>query len=192
VPDWIVPALLALNLLLLLWLAWLTSRPADQGWLRQLERLERELRDELGRQGQGARGDLAGFQQMLLTQSGDVARTQNEQIDSFRVQLATLQQQLAQGQSAAREALDAALHRQQQLQRPAPGRAAPERRAAPGGHPAGQRRQARADARHRRREAPRHARAAPGRELQAGGRAARAGAPRPRARCRPWRATWAR
>jgi DNA recombination protein RmuC len=93
VPDWIVPALLALNLLLLLWLAWLTSRPADQGWLRQLERLERELRDELGRQGQGARGDLAGFQQMLLTQSGDVARTQNEQIDAFRVQLATTQQQ---------------------------------------------------------------------------------------------------
>jgi DNA recombination protein RmuC len=93
VPDWIVPALLALNLLLLLWLAWLTRRPADQGWLRQLERLERELRDELGRQGQGARGDLAGFQQMLLTQSGDVARTQNEQIDAFRVQLATTQQQ---------------------------------------------------------------------------------------------------
>ena len=92
-PDWIVPALLALNLLLLLWLAWLASRPADQGWLRQLERLERELRDELGRQGQGARGDLAGFQQMLLTQSGDVARTQNEQIDAFRVQLATTQQQ---------------------------------------------------------------------------------------------------
>ncbi len=92
-PDWTVPALLALNLLLLLWLAWLASRPADQGWLRQLERLERELRDELGRQGQGARGDLAGFQQMLLTQSGDVARTQNEQIDAFRVQLATTQQQ---------------------------------------------------------------------------------------------------
>jgi DNA recombination protein RmuC len=93
VPDWILLALLALNLLLLLWLAWRASRPADTSWLRDLERLERELRDELGRQGQGTRGDLAGFQQMLLTQSGDVARTQNEQIDAFRVQLATTQQQ---------------------------------------------------------------------------------------------------
>jgi DNA recombination protein RmuC len=93
VPDWILFALLALNLLLLLWLAWRASRPADNGWLRDLERLERELRDELSRQGQGTRGDLAGFQQMLLTQSGDVARTQNEQIDAFRVQLATTQQQ---------------------------------------------------------------------------------------------------
>ncbi|HRD96081.1 MAG TPA: DNA recombination protein RmuC [Rubrivivax sp.] len=92
-PDWIVPALLALNLLLLLRLAWLASRPADTGWMHDLQRLERELRDELGRQGQGTRGDLAGFQQMLLTQSGDVARTQNEQIDAFRVQLATTQQQ---------------------------------------------------------------------------------------------------
>jgi DNA recombination protein RmuC len=46
------------------------------------------LRDELGRQSQATRTDLATFQQMLLAQSGDVARTQNEQIDSFRVQLA--------------------------------------------------------------------------------------------------------
>jgi DNA recombination protein RmuC len=59
----------------------------------------------------------------LLTQSGDVARTQNEQIDSFRTQLATMQQQVAQslqqaaGQlvaqgQAAREAQDSALKRQ--------------------------------------------------------------------------------
>jgi DNA recombination protein RmuC len=92
-PEWIVPALLALVLLLLLWLA---LRPRDPGLQRaverELERLERELRDELGRQGQGTRGDLATFQQMLLTQSGDVARTQNEQIDSFRTQLAAMQQ----------------------------------------------------------------------------------------------------
>jgi DNA recombination protein RmuC len=89
-PEWIVPALLALVLLLLLWLA---LRPRDAGTVREIERLERELRDELGRQGQATRGDLASFQQMLLTQSGDVARTQNEQIDSFRSQLATTQQQ---------------------------------------------------------------------------------------------------
>jgi DNA recombination protein RmuC len=89
-PEWIVPALLALALLLLLWLA---LRPRDAGPVKEIERLERELRDELGRQGQATRGDLATFQQILLTQSGDVARTQNEQIDSFRSQLATTQQQ---------------------------------------------------------------------------------------------------
>jgi len=88
-PEWIVPALLALALLLLLWLA---LRPRDAGPVKEIERLERELRDELGRQGQATRGDLATFQQMLLTQRGDVARTQNEQIDSFRGQLAATQQ----------------------------------------------------------------------------------------------------
>ncbi|MFO1219867.1 MAG: DNA recombination protein RmuC [Burkholderiaceae bacterium] len=92
-PEWIVPALLVLALLLLLWLA---LRPRESGVPPQvqgaIERLERELRDELGRVGQGTRGDLANFQQMLLTQSGDVARTQNEQIDTFRTQLAGMQQ----------------------------------------------------------------------------------------------------
>ena len=89
-PEWIVPALLALCLLLLLWLA---LRPREAGPDKLIERLERELRDELGRQGQGTRSDLGTFQQMLLAQSGDVARTQNEQIDSFRGQLAAMQQQ---------------------------------------------------------------------------------------------------
>ena len=62
------------------------------------------------------------FQQSLLAQSGDVARTQNEQIDSFRTQLATMQQlvadalqgatqALAQQSHAARDAQDAALKR---------------------------------------------------------------------------------
>jgi DNA recombination protein RmuC len=37
---------------------------------------------------QGCAATLGLFQQMLLAQSGDVARTQNEQIDAFRVQLA--------------------------------------------------------------------------------------------------------
>jgi DNA recombination protein RmuC len=99
-PDWIVPALLVAALLLLLWLVF---GPRDAGpaqALERLDRLERELRDELGRQAQATRGDLATFQQMLLTQSGDVARTQNEQIDSFRTQLASTQQ-----------ATEAALHR---------------------------------------------------------------------------------
>jgi DNA recombination protein RmuC len=87
-PDWIVPALLALNLVLLLWIA--LRRNGDDAPLR---RLEDELRNELGRMAQASRSDLANFQQMLLAQSGDVARTQNEQIDSFRSQLAATQVQ---------------------------------------------------------------------------------------------------
>lgn len=120
--DWMPLAslvLLALNLLLLLWLA---LRAREDRTAAPIERLERELRDELGRHGQALRGDLGTFQQMLLTQSGDVARTQNEQIDSFRTQLAATQQAVADalaqatralaGQSqGAREAQDAALKR---------------------------------------------------------------------------------
>ncbi len=98
-PAWFAPALIALVVLLvvvLLLVLWLALRDsggnAGRDVPREIERLERELRDELGRQGQGTRGDLATFQQMLLTQSGDVARTQNEQIDSFRTQLAAMHQ----------------------------------------------------------------------------------------------------
>ncbi|MCC7151449.1 MAG: DNA recombination protein RmuC [Rubrivivax sp.] len=106
-PDWstmLLSVAAVLGVLLLLVLVRLALRPPGQQMLqRELadsvravrgdsERLERELRDELGRQGQGTRADLASFQQMLLAQSGDVARTQNEQIDSFRVQLAQMQQ----------------------------------------------------------------------------------------------------
>ncbi|MDO9093448.1 MAG: DNA recombination protein RmuC [Rubrivivax sp.] len=94
--DWIPVALIALTALLLLNLLlvlWLVLRPSGSGAQVHIERLERELRDELGRQGQGTRADLATFQQMLLAQSGDVARTQNEQIDSLRSQLAVTQQQ---------------------------------------------------------------------------------------------------
>ncbi|HEX6239560.1 MAG TPA: DNA recombination protein RmuC, partial [Polyangiales bacterium] len=87
-PEWTVAALLALNLALLLWLA-LRRRGDNQ---QTFERLERELRDEIGRQALASRADLASLQQVLLTQSGDVARTQNEQIDSFRSQLAVTQQ----------------------------------------------------------------------------------------------------
>ena len=86
-PDWIAPTLLALILLVVLWLA------LRRGDAQPIERLERELRDEIGRQAQASRGDLGSLQQVLLTQSGDVARTQNEQIDSFRLQLAATQQQ---------------------------------------------------------------------------------------------------
>ncbi|MBI3155378.1 MAG: DNA recombination protein RmuC [Burkholderiales bacterium] len=89
---------------LALLLALLLRRP-DPGQAERIERLERELRDELGRQSQATRGDLATFQQMLLAQSGDVARTQNEQIDSFRVQLAASQSAAAEQAHAQQAAL---------------------------------------------------------------------------------------
>lgn len=110
--DWmpiVALALLALNVLLLLWLL---LRPANDA---PLQRLERELRDELSRSAAGTRQELGitlgSLQQTLLTQQGDVARTQNEQIDSFRVQLGGLQQSLTQTSMAGREAQDAALKR---------------------------------------------------------------------------------
>jgi len=93
-PEWIVPALLGLIALVVLWLA--LRRPDVQ----PSERLERELRDEIGRQAQAGRADLASLQQLLLTHSGDLARTQTEQIDAFRLQLVAMQQQS-----------DASLHR---------------------------------------------------------------------------------
>ncbi len=95
IPAWLVPALLALVLLVLAWLAWLALRRPDDAPLRALER---SLRDEVHDSARATRQELLAslglFQQTLLAQSGDVARTQNEQIDSFRVQLAALQQQL--------------------------------------------------------------------------------------------------
>jgi DNA recombination protein RmuC len=106
--DWILIALAGLTLLLL---AWLAMRRPDSPALERLDRLERELRDELGRQAQATRHDLGNFQQMLLTQAGDVARTQNEQIDSFRSQLAVTQSALLQQAQAAREAQEASLRR---------------------------------------------------------------------------------
>jgi DNA recombination protein RmuC len=123
--EWIVVwALLALILGLLLWL--LLRRP-DPSVARDIveqvgeaarhdsERLERELRDEVARSATATRQEhqhgLATFQQTLLTQSADVARTQNEQIDAFRRQLVALQQGLTQQSLTGREAQDSALRR---------------------------------------------------------------------------------
>ena len=133
-PEWSLWALLLVNALILVLLCWMLMRRPDAGPLQRLsddlaqafradsERVERELRDELGRQALAHRQDLGSFQALLLAQSGDVARTQNEQIDSFRVQLATLQQAVASALAqatqslttqslAAREAQDAGLRR---------------------------------------------------------------------------------
>ena len=102
--DWILLALVVLLLLLTLWLA---LRRTDPGPLKSLrtdiqadvQQFERGLRDEVARSAGGTRSELANtlaaFQQTLLTQQGDVARTQNEQIDSFRTQLAATQQHQA-------------------------------------------------------------------------------------------------
>ncbi len=130
---WITLALSVLILLLTLWFG-LRRRSGDQHLRDDLkaafqvgsDRLERELRDEVGRSAQGTRLELGTalgtFQQTLLNQQGDVARTQNEQIDSFRTQLATMQAAVAQSlqsavsaqtaqAQASREAQDMALKR---------------------------------------------------------------------------------
>ncbi|MDE2145798.1 MAG: DNA recombination protein RmuC [Burkholderiales bacterium] len=99
-------ALLALNLLLLLWLL---LRRADEAPLR---RLEDGLRGELARQAQAARADLGSLQQLLLAQGGEVARTQNEQIDAFRTQLASTQ---AQTEAALRRFSDTLAEQLQRL-----------------------------------------------------------------------------
>jgi len=115
--------LLGLGLLQLLILAllWLRRPPAPdlQPLQQSLQSSERNQRDDIQRSAQATRQELlaqlAQFQQAMGAQSGDALRTQNEQIDSFRVQLAGLQQSLQQGQAASREALDAALARTGQL-----------------------------------------------------------------------------
>ena len=115
--PWIAVLLAALNLLVLLWWALRASRRAGPQEAQQQaerllqtlrdgsERLERELRDEVGRSAQGTRQEISGtlglFQQTLLNQQGDVARTQNEQIDSFRIQLASLQTAVSQALQSA-------------------------------------------------------------------------------------------
>ncbi len=115
--EWLPTALAGVTLLLVVWLL---LRPPDDAPLQRTiesfqtaaradaERLERELRDEVGRSSSGTRLEigqtLAAFQQTLLAQSGDVARTQNEQIDSFRTQLEAMQQAVStslQGMAAA-------------------------------------------------------------------------------------------
>ena len=115
--SWIPIAQLALLVLLFVLMLWLALRRTDSGGA---ERLERNLRGEMQDTARGTRQELAqnlaAMQQALLAQSGDVARTQNEQIDSFRTQLAAMQQGLSEQSRAAREAQDAALHRFGQAQ----------------------------------------------------------------------------
>jgi DNA recombination protein RmuC len=108
-PAWIPYAQLVLLGVVVLVLLWIALR-RDRG-----DELERHLRADVQDSARATRqeltGTLATFQQTLLAQSSDVARTQNEQIDSFRTQLAAMQQRISDDSRAAREAQDAALHR---------------------------------------------------------------------------------
>lgn len=113
-PAWIPYAQLLLLGVVVLVLLWLAFRRNDT------DGLERNLRADVQDSARGTRQELtatlATFQQALLHQSGDVARTQNEQIDSFRTQLAAMQQRISDDTRGAREAQDAALHRFGQAQ----------------------------------------------------------------------------
>jgi len=97
--DWLSPALLLVLVVITLWIA--LRRPLTDG---ALERHGRDMREEVARSAQATRQELAQslalFQQTLLAQQGDTARTQNEQIDSFSRQLAAMQQHLAESQNA--------------------------------------------------------------------------------------------
>ena len=121
--DWIPFALLALLVLLVLLTLRITLRRPDEAPMKAMrdelqaavradvQQLERSLRDEVARSAGNTRSELAQtlatFQQTLLAQQGDVARTQNEQIDSFRTQLASTQQHQADtlGRSGEQQAL---------------------------------------------------------------------------------------
>ena len=112
---WLIVAMAALNILVLIWLAVrrtdkTATAAAVQGKTELLgavsttsERLERELRREITESSRGGRQELTqsfgAFQQAVVLQSGEAFRTQNTQIDALTVQssqqLAALQKTLA-------------------------------------------------------------------------------------------------
>jgi DNA recombination protein RmuC len=112
--DVLTTALVALAVLNLgvLTALWLRGQRGDGGahdrrhaeTLAQMERLERELRDELGRQAQASRADLSGFQQTLLAQGAESARTQNEQLGQLALRN---EQRLGEVRTAVQEQLKA-------------------------------------------------------------------------------------
>jgi len=104
--NWLIIALLAANLLLLVWL--LLRKPgqptgAGTELLTNIaaghDKLERELRREIGDNARSGREELAKtfatFQQTLVQQSAEATRTQNTQIDAFAQQLTLLQKTLS-------------------------------------------------------------------------------------------------
>lgn len=112
---WALLALAVLNGILLLWLILhrgantelQADRLARELALQEMmtlvqsssERLERELRREIGESARSGRQELtqnlASFQQALVQQGAEATRTQNTQIDAFGQQLALLQKTLS-------------------------------------------------------------------------------------------------
>jgi len=101
---WILLALVALNLVLLVVLL-LRRPPADHhaelvdALAAGNERTARALRQEIGESARGTRQELgqnfASFQAALVQQGAEATRTQNAQIDAFAQQLTLLQKTLA-------------------------------------------------------------------------------------------------
>ena len=105
--TWVLLFLVALNLLLGLWLL-LRRRPVDADEIahrqqlqlqaqqlgQRLERMEGELRREVGDNARSGRQEiqqtLATFQETLVRQGAETTRTQNAQIDAFAQQLVQL------------------------------------------------------------------------------------------------------
>lgn len=113
-PAWISYAQLVLLGVVVLVLLWISLRRNEGDGLER--NLRADVQDSARTTRQELTATLATFQQALLAQSSDVARTQNEQIDSFRTQLGAMQQRFSDDTRAAREAQDAALHRFGQAQ----------------------------------------------------------------------------
>lgn len=105
--TWLMIALGVANLLLLVWLLLRKpAEPSDTGRTELLatiaaghDKLERELRREIGDNSRSSRQELATtfatFQQTLVQQSAEAIRTQNTQIDAFAQQLTLLQKTLS-------------------------------------------------------------------------------------------------
>lgn len=93
---WLLLALAAANALLL---AMLLSRRGETHAIDRIDRLEREVRQEIGEAARTSRLELGStlsmFQQALVQQGAEATRTQNAQIDAFGQQLALLQKTLS-------------------------------------------------------------------------------------------------
>lgn len=98
--TWLLLALAALNLILVLVLLLRRPAPPDREVLAAVvdgavDKAERSLRQELADSARATRQEsaqqLATFQQSLLAQAAETARTQNAQIDAFAQQLARMQ-----------------------------------------------------------------------------------------------------
>ena len=133
-PAWLIwLALAALGLNLVLVLALLFKRPrrpddvASRGELQQLvgqavgqgnERLERELRQEIGGSAREGRQELthslASFQDAVVRQGAEAVRTQNAQVDALAAQLTQLRGTLGDTLVAQLQALGLSMAQQAQ------------------------------------------------------------------------------